>query len=99
MISDTTELAYPDFDKPFDIYTDASDYQLGGVLMQDQKPLAFWSQKCDATQRQYATNKKELLSSLLMLREFRSIVWGQKIKVFTDHRNCTFQNISRIGPC
>jgi hypothetical protein len=94
MISQSAELVYPDFDKPFDIYTDASDYQLGGVLMQEGRPLAFWSQKCDETQRKYATNKKELLSILLMLREFRAIVWGQKIRIFTDHRNSTFQNFS-----
>lgn len=94
MVSRATELAYPDFEKTFDIYTDASDYQLGGVLMQEGKPLAFWSKTCDDTQRKYATNKKELLSILLMLREFRSIVWGQKIRVFTDHRNSKFQNIT-----
>jgi hypothetical protein len=34
-------LACPDFDKPFHIYTDASDHQLGAVIMQDKKPLAF----------------------------------------------------------
>ena len=34
-------LSYPDFEKPFHIYTDASDHQLGEVIMQDKKPLAF----------------------------------------------------------
>ena len=32
-------LSYPDFDKPFHLYTDASDLQLGATLMQDSKPL------------------------------------------------------------
>jgi RNase H-like domain found in reverse transcriptase len=31
-------LAYPDFDKPFHQYTDASDHQLGAVIMQDKSP-------------------------------------------------------------
>jgi RNase H-like domain found in reverse transcriptase len=34
-------LAYPRFDKPFHIYTDASDHQLGEVIMQDKKPITF----------------------------------------------------------
>jgi RNase H-like domain found in reverse transcriptase len=38
-------LSYPEFVKPFHIYTDASDHQLGAVIMQDKKPLAFYSRK------------------------------------------------------
>ena len=38
-------LSYPDFEKPFHIYTDASDHQLGAVIMQDKKPLAFLFKK------------------------------------------------------
>ena len=38
-------LSYPDFNKPFQIYTDASNHQLGAVIMQDKKPIAFYSRK------------------------------------------------------
>ena len=41
-------LKYPDFTKPFHIYTDASQYQLGGVILQDTSPIAFYS--CSLTQ-------------------------------------------------
>ena len=34
-------LAYPDFTKPFDIYTDASTKQLGAVITQDNRPIVF----------------------------------------------------------
>jgi hypothetical protein len=36
-------LYYPDFNIPdsFHLYTDASDHQLGAVIMQDKKPIAF----------------------------------------------------------
>ncbi len=38
-------LAYPDFTKPFDIYTDASIMQLGAVITQGKKPIVFFSRK------------------------------------------------------
>ena len=38
-------LAYPDYSKPFDIYTDASATQLGAVITQNNRSLAFFSRK------------------------------------------------------
>ena len=36
-------LAYPDYDKVFEVYTDASSTQLGSVITQSNRPLAFFS--------------------------------------------------------
>ena len=44
-------LAYPDFSKPFEIYTDASATQLGAVITQDNRPLAFFSREFSDTQK------------------------------------------------
>ena len=41
LISRETLLKYPDFNKPFVIHTDASHTQLGAVISQDNKPIAF----------------------------------------------------------
>jgi RNase H-like domain found in reverse transcriptase len=43
-------LAYPDFSKPFDIYTDAPAKQIGAVIQQQNRPLAFYSRKLTDTQ-------------------------------------------------
>ena len=57
-----TLLFYPDFDKPFEIHTDASLHQIGAVITQDGKPVAFCSRKLRAGQHNYATTERELLA-------------------------------------
>ncbi len=87
MISKETMLNYPDWSKPFVIHTDASDYQLGAVISQDKKPIAFFSRKLNKAQRNYTTTEKELLSIVECVKEFRNILFGYPITVFSDHKN------------
>ncbi len=55
-------LAYPDYSKPFQVYTDASVLQLGAVIVQDGRPIAFFSRKLSETQKKYSVAELELLS-------------------------------------
>ncbi len=82
-------LAYPDFSKPFDIYTDASNKQLGAVITQDNRPIAFFSRKLSDTQSKYTVTKLELLAIVETLKEFNGMLWRQLINVYTDHKNLT----------
>jgi len=58
LMSRETILRFPDFGKEFHIFTDASDYQLGAVIMQDDLPLAFYSRKMNSAQRRYTTGEQ-----------------------------------------
>lgn len=85
-------LHFPNFSLPFEVHTDASTFQLGGVVSQNGKPLAFFSRKLSSAQRKYAVMELELLSIVEVLREFRNILLGHRIIVHTDHKNLSFAN-------
>ena len=48
IVSQETLLRHPDFNKEFEIHTDASKYQLGAAISQDNKPIAFYSRKLNS---------------------------------------------------
>ena len=93
-LSRHTLLAFPDFNKPFDIHTDASHTQLGAVISQEGQPIAFYSRKLNPAQTRYTTTERELLAIVETLKEFRNILLGQRITVYTDHKNLTFKNFN-----
>jgi hypothetical protein len=63
-------LSYPDFNEPFHIHADASHYQLGAVISQDNHPIAFYSHKLQLAQVRYTTTERERLSIIETLKEF-----------------------------
>ena len=94
VIAKETLLAYPDFNKPFQIHTDASHYQLGAVVSQEGKPIAFYSRKLNPAQTRYTAAERELLSIVETLKEYRNILLGQTIEVFTDHKNLVYKHFN-----
>ena len=79
-------LTYPDFNENFEIHTNASALQLAGVITQKGKPVALYSIKLTDSQQRYTVTEKELISIVETLKEFRTILLGQKLKIYTDHK-------------
>ena len=79
----------PNWDYPFEIMCDASDYAVGAVLGQkiDKKlhVIYYASRTLDDAQGRYATTEKELLAVVFAFEKFRSYLVGSKVTVYTDH--------------
>ncbi len=92
-------LAYPDYSKVFEIYTDALSKQLGTVITQENRPIAFFSRKLSTTQRKYSVTKIELLAIVQTLQGFKGMPLGQSIKVYTDHANLIRDALGMTADC
>jgi hypothetical protein len=63
-----TLLTHPNFEKLFHVHADASTLQLGSVISQSGRALAFYSRKLLEAQTRYTTTERELLSIVETLK-------------------------------
>ncbi len=92
------ELFQPNFTKPFELTTDASNYAIGAVLSQNQKPISFISRTLSETEQNYSTNEKELLAIVWSLQKLRNYLYGiADLTIYTDHQSLIF-SISEKNP-
>ena len=79
----------PNWDLPFEIMCDASDYAIGAVLGQREDKKAFViyyaSKTLESAQANYTTTEKEFLAVVFALEKFRSYIVGSPVTIFTDH--------------
>jgi hypothetical protein len=67
-------LAYSDYSKVFVIYIDASSKQLGAVITQENRPIAFFSRKHSTKQCKYSITEIELLAKVETLKELKGML-------------------------
>ncbi|CAJ2674991.1 unnamed protein product [Trifolium pratense] len=79
----------PNWDLPFELMCDASDYAVGAVLGQRHEKffhaIYYASKVLNENQINYTTTEKELLAIVFALEKFRSYLIGSKVVVFSDH--------------
>ncbi|OIR56975.1 MAG: uncharacterized protein A8A55_2274, partial [Amphiamblys sp. WSBS2006] len=84
-------LAYPDFKKPFVVYTDASGDGLGGLLCQvdtegNEKIIKCISRSLTPAEKNYGITELECLAIFWSLNKWKYYLQGREFKVVTDHK-------------
>ncbi|XP_022872144.1 uncharacterized protein LOC111391212 [Olea europaea var. sylvestris] len=54
------DIVLPDFEKPFEVHTDASDHAIRGILLREGHPITYESRKLKDTEQRYSTHEKEM---------------------------------------
>ena len=90
ILSNEPILQYPDFTKPFNVTTDASNFAIGAILSQGiigkDKVISYASRTLTDTEQKYSTIEKELLAIVWACKQFRPYIYGRKFTIITDHR-------------
>nr|GFC31113.1 DNA-directed DNA polymerase [Tanacetum cinerariifolium] len=82
-------LIAPNWDQPFELMCDASDYAVGAVLGQRIEkhfwPILYVSKTMNQAEENYTTTEKEMLAVVYAFKKFRSYLIMNKSIVYTDH--------------
>jgi hypothetical protein len=96
-LSATPVMALPNFQLPFTLETDASAPGLGVVLMQQGRPIAFFSQALVPKTSAQSTYHKEALAILLALKRWRHYLLGSQLIIKTDQQSLRYKLTQRLA--
>uniref|UniRef100_A0A914GZI6 RNA-directed DNA polymerase n=1 Tax=Globodera rostochiensis TaxID=31243 RepID=A0A914GZI6_GLORO len=92
LLTQAPNLIFPDYSKPFHIFTDASTVGQGGVLMQKNElsgtfsAISYCSRTLSVSERKWPAVQVELSAIVYALREFRPFIFMSDVELHTDHK-------------
>ena len=88
-------MALPDFTKAFEVYTNASNFSIGGVLMQEGHQIAFENKILNNVERRYSTHEREMTVVVHCLRTWRHYMLGAHCRQDRQRRDDLFFSLKR----
>jgi len=86
-LTNSPVLILPNFMKTFEIVCDASGLGIRAVLMQDYKPIAYFSENLGGATHNYTTYDKELYALVRALETWQHYLWPKKFVIHTNHES------------
>ncbi|MFS7911989.1 putative nucleotidyltransferase, Ribonuclease H [Helianthus anomalus] len=83
-------LALPNFQATFQVECDASGLGIGGVLSQEGRPVAFFSEKLSEAKQKFSTYDKEFYAIIRSLEYWRHYLLHSEFILFSDHQALRF---------
>ena len=89
-LTEAPVLTQPTCGKEYVIYSDASLNELGCVLMQEGKVVAYASRQLKPHEKNYPTHDLELAAIVFALKIWRHYLYGEKCFIYTDHKSLKY---------